>query len=160
MVTSVQGINSMYGAGAMQAPQPLTADQKKLVQSILSQYDPTKLSASDAKSIFQSLKDNGIRPNSEVRDMMKTAGYDTQQLGALAGVGGHHHGHHHAGGASETSAASSSSTSLNASALQSLQSILNQYDLTNLSQDQGTDLMTKLGEAGLTQAGSTINLSA
>lgn len=43
--------------------------------------------------------------------------------------------------------------SVNKSALQTLQSILQQYDLTNLSSDQETELLGKLNESACCRAG-------
>jgi negative regulator of sigma E activity len=49
---------------------------------------------------------------------------------------------------------------LNTSALESLKSILSQYDFTNLSTNQEKNLFTQLKSAGLLQAGSFLNFGA
>jgi hypothetical protein len=164
MVNSIQGVSSAYGVGSMQAPQPLTADQKTTVQSILSQYDPKNITTADAKSIFKSLQEAGIRPNPEVSKMMTTAGFDPTQMRSLSEVAGHH-GHHHkteqTDASSSASGASASTSSVDSSNLQMLQSILSQFaDPTNTSSDQQTDLLSQLSNAGLMQSGSAVNVSA
>ncbi len=165
MVDSIQGGNSMsalYGTEARPAPKPLTDDQKSQVQSILSNYDPKTLTADDAKAIFKSIQDAGIQAGPGLREALSNAGFDAQQLRALANPEGqkHHHHHHHGGGASASTGGTGSSQGLDVSTLQSLQSILGQYDLKNLSSDQQSDLISKLNGAGLLQPGNTINLSA
>ena len=161
MVNSIQGVSSAYGVGSMQAPQPLTADQKTTVQSILSQFDPKNLTAANAKSIFKSLQDAGIRPNSDVSNMMKTAGFDPSQMRTLAGVGGHH-GHSNKTEQTDatTSARSTSTSSVASSNLQMLQSILSQFESDNTSSDSQSDLLSQLGNAGLLQSGSAVNVSS
>jgi hypothetical protein len=133
----------------------LTDDQKKQVADILSKYDPKALTAADAQSIFKQLKDAGIQPGKDLKDTIQAAGFNTEQLASLAAPKGGHHHHH-----SEGTQASSQTSGINTSALQSLQSILDQYDLKNLSTDQQKSLMTQLDQAGLLQSGETINLSA
>jgi len=46
------------------------------------------------------------------------------------------------------------------SALQTLQTILSQFDLSNLTSDQKEDLVSKLNEAGLMKPGNMIDLGA
>ena len=161
MVDNIQGTQGMSGR-QWAAPAPLTDDQKSQVQSILSQYDSKNVTATDAKSIFKAFREAGIGPSPDLRDAISKAGFDAQQLRSLAqpeGSSGHHHHHHGAQGAGQSGTAASGQ-GLNTSALQSLQSILGQYDLTNLSDDQKSGLMTQLNNAGLLQSGYTINLSA
>jgi hypothetical protein len=150
MVSNVQGVGSVYGMEGFQAPQPLSDDQKTQVQSILSKYDPAKITADDAKAIFKSFQDAGIKPAPGLSDTIKAAGFDPKQLRSLSGAGGRHHHHGQSG---------DSSSGVNVSAMQSLQSILSQYDLTNLSSDQQGELVSKLRDAGLMKSGNTISLS-
>ena len=178
MIDSVQSSQGMFGMQRT-PPAPLTDDQKTAVQSILSQYDPKNLSSSDAQSIFKSLREAGVGPSPDLRQTLSKAGFDPQQLRQLiqpqdaqssqdtAGAdgtqaaSGHRRHHHHSGGTSSTSgSASTSGTSLNTSALQSLQSILGQYDLSNLTSDQQQSMVQKMNDAGLLQTGYSINLSA
>jgi hypothetical protein len=143
----------MSGVSTLQRPQALTDDQKKQIQDILSQYDPSNLTAEDAKSIFKAFKDAGIRPGPGMKDAITAAGFDAEKLFSLGG----HKGHHRHGSESSSSAAQGES-GINVSALQQLQTLLNQYDLTNLSADQQQNLETQLGQAGLLTSGNTINV--
>ena len=45
-------------------------------------------------------------------------------------------------------------------ALQNLHSILNQYDLTNMNEDDQKNLLDQLNQAGLLNSGNVINISA
>jgi hypothetical protein len=157
MVSNIQSSTTATQTGFMRAHRSLTDDQKKTVQDILSNYDSSKITAADAKSIFKSLEEAGIKGGG-LRDAINAAGFDADQVWSLAhdgqkppqgGPGG-------PGGKS----ASSSSTQVNSSALQALQTILNQYDLSNMTDEKQKDLMSKLNDSGLLQSGSMINLGA
>ena len=91
-------------------------------------------------------------------DTIKADGFDPSKLRQLAGGGRHHH-HHQASGAS-SSQSGASANQIDVSSLQTLQSILSQYDLNNLTSDQSSQLQSRLSQAGLTQPGTTINLTA
>ena len=69
MIDQISSVGAAYGSQYAPKSQPLTADQQKTVQSILAQYDPTSLTAADAKNIFQSLTKAGINPS---KDLMST----------------------------------------------------------------------------------------
>ena len=107
-------------------------------------------------------------PGPELRDAISGAGFDAEQLRTLArpeGRNGHHHhpraeGHHRAEGAGNSTGTGDGSQGLDSSALQSLKSILDQYDLTSLSADQKTNMVKQLSDAGLTHSGFMIDLSA
>jgi hypothetical protein len=143
----------MSGVSTFQGPQALTDDQKKQIQDILSKYDPSTLTAEDAKSIFKAFKDAGIRPGPGMKDAITAAGFDAEKLFSIGGHKGHHR---HASGSA--SAMAQGESGIDVSALQKLQTILNQFDLTNLSADQQQNLETQLGQAGLLPSGNTINL--
>jgi hypothetical protein len=137
---------------------PLTDDQKKQVQSILSQFDPKNLTATDAQSIFKQLQQAGIQPGKDLKATIEAAGFNPNQLSSLAApnTGGVHHHHHHYD--SGTVQGASAAQGVNPAALQSLQSILSQYDLKNLNQDQQKSLLTQLDQAGLLKSGDVINI--
>ena len=160
MVDQIQSAGVSYGSQAMfqsqYQTQPLTDDQKTTLTSILKKYDPANLTAADAKNIFQSLQQAGIQPSKDLTDTLKADGFDPQKMRQLAG-GGRRHGHHHP---QEPTATSGSASQINLSALQSLQTVLSQYDLTHLTADQSKKIQSQLSDLGLAQPGSTINLSA
>ena len=130
----------------------LTDDQKKTVASILSKYDSSNLTATTAQSFFKDLNSAGITPMKGLKEAIESAGFDAEKLRSLAMP-------------QETSqnmfwASQNSSTTVNKSSLQTLKSILSQYDLSSLSTDQETSLITQLSQSGLLQSGSTLNLGA
>jgi hypothetical protein len=145
-------------AGMMPNAQPpqfketaLTSDQKSQIQSILSKYDAKNMTAEDAKSLFEDLRDAGIPPSKELEDTITAAGFDFKSLLESSGIGRHPRHHNMQG----------NNGSINTSALQTLQSILSQYDLSNLSSTQQNEIVTKLQEAGLLMgSGNMIDLSA
>jgi hypothetical protein len=156
MVDSISSANSAAGLGRFPTAQALTDDQKEKIQSILSQYDPSNITADDAKAIFKSFKDAGIQPAAGMKEAITTAGFDADKLRSLARPEG---GPPPGGQPSQTGSTSKSKT-LDVTSLQSLQTILSQYDLSNLSDNQQTDLLSQLNQAGLIQSGKLIDLSA
>jgi len=155
MTDNIQGVGSMYGNRTFPTPHPLTDEQKSQVQSILSQYDPSNVSAEDAKNIFKAFRQADIRLGPDLKNTISAAGFDAGNLLSIARSDGHGYGH-------RTGAASAPGNRVNMSTLQSLQSILNQYDLTNMSPDQEKEILSKLNDAGLRGIGSgfVINKSA
>lgn len=145
--------NSTWGA-------TLTDDQKSQLQSILSQFDPKSLTASDAQSIFKQLQQAGIKPGSDLINTLQSSGYNPSQLASLAAPQGGHRHHHGGGGGTQGTSSTSQSNSVSLSTLQSLQTILDKYNLNNMSSDQETSLQTELNQSGLLQSGQSINLTA
>lgn len=134
--------------GGMADRPPLSADQKATVKGILSKYDPTKLSETDIRSILQSLRDSGVGPASDLKDVIQSAGFDAGSILKIPrGDGREQH----------FWASQSTTQTVDLSALQSLQSILNQYDLANITNDQKSSLSKQLQTAGVFQ-GSKIDL--
>ena len=143
MVASIQGMGSMRGMSGMQAPKPLTAEQQKSVQDILSNYDARNISTDDAKSIVKSLKEVGVR-GPAMRDALTAAGFDAGQIRSMAHDG---HQHVHSGGQGQSAYSSS--------AMQSLTSIMSQYDLGNMSSSDQKDLYSQLTSSGLLKTGAS-----
>ena len=159
MVANIQCMGSMRPMGGMHAPKPLTDEQKKTVQDILSNYDANSLSATDAKSIFKSLEEAGIRGGGGLRDVIQTAGFNADTVWSLAHDGQKPPPPPPQGGMNGMGG-QQSPNSINTSTLQTLQSILSQFDLSNLSSDKQKDLLTQLTDSGLLKTGSMIDLSA
>ncbi len=157
MVDSISGLGSMSGMMSSMQSATLTDDQKSTISDILSQYDPDNITADDAKSIFEQFRDAGIRPSKGMKEAITDAGFDADELRSLGMPDQPPQG---AGGPPPSSSSSSSSSGVNVSALQSLQSILDQYDLSSLSSDQETNLISQLTNAGLMQSGNMIDISA
>jgi hypothetical protein len=136
--------------GGMQSLQPLSDEQKAKVKELLSDYDPESMTAEDAKSLFKSLKEAGIK-GPGLREAIKEAGFDPEEVWSLG----------HDGQKPPMGGPGGEGTSkINASTLQALQSILDQYDLANLSEDSEKELMSQLSSAGLMRTGSVLDLQA
>ena len=150
---SASGTSSVSGSSTSVASD-LTDDQKKTVASILSKYDSKNLTTDEVKSIITDLKKAGINASKGLKDSLDAAGFDSEKFRSLALS---------SGDSSLTSyfnpsQSTSSSSIMNTSALQTLQSILNQYDLSNMTTDQQTSLYTQLNSAGLLQSGNLLNV--
>ena len=148
MINSIQGVSSMMGAGMISKSQGLTDDQKTTITEILSQYDPENVTEEDAQAIFQAFKDAGITPTRGMKEVIEAAGFDAEDLRSKGMTD------------NQMPPPPSQSSGVNLSALQSLQEILNQYDLTNLSEEDQTSLTNKLLENGFLQPGSMVDLSS
>jgi hypothetical protein len=162
MSNSISGIGSMMQMSQMnqigqmrpKGERTLTADQKTKVQDILSKYDSSNLTETDAKAMFKSFEEAGIK-GPGLRDAIQQAGFDADKVFSLS-----HDGQQPPQGGPGGPGGMMGGGSLNVSALQNLQSILSQYDLSNLSSDQQTELTQKLSQAGLNQSGSLFNIGA
>jgi hypothetical protein len=153
MVSSIQGLGAMRQMSGMQAPQPLSDEEKSTVKDLLSQYDPDTMTADDAKSLFKSLQDAGIK-GPGLREAIKEAGFDPEKVWSL----GHDGQQPPQGGPGGVGGEGTSK--INSSTLKTLQSILDQYDLSSLSDEDEKDLVSQLNSAGLMRSGSVIDLKA
>ncbi len=152
MVSSIQGMGSMMGmSGIMPKMTELTSDQKSTISEILSNYDPENVSDEDAQAIFQAFKDAGITPAKGMKEAIEAAGFDAEDLRSR-GMSDQ--------GMPPPPPQSSSSNSINVSALQSLQEILSQYDLTNLSETDQTSLVSALESSGFIYPGSVLDIKS
>jgi hypothetical protein len=154
MVSSIQGMGSMMGMDSMRQTQSLTDEQKQKIADILSQYDPDNVSEDDAKAIFQAFKDAGITPAKGMKEAIESAGFDADDLRTK--------GMPEQGKMPPPPPPSSSDSSkgVNLSALQSLQDILSQYDLTDMSDDDKTQLTQQLQQSGLLNSGYLVDLKS
>ncbi len=83
-IGSVNSNATLNGASHSRTSSGLTADQKSSIKSVLSQFDATKLSASDAKKITTEFKKSGVQPGKELEEAMASSGFDAKQVGDLA----------------------------------------------------------------------------
>jgi hypothetical protein len=154
------GMPGMGQAMGMQGPPPppppgggkeISADQVSTLTSILSKYDSSNVTSSDAVSIFKELQSAGITPVRGFKEAFASAGFDVEKVRDAALT-------------SEPSidnyfwAAQKTSQGTSASALQSLKSILDQYDLNNLTSTDQNNLFSALQSTGLLQQGSFLQL--
>ena len=157
--TAMAGTQQAQGMQGPPPPPPqqfgrsngLSEEQISTVSSILSKYDPTNVSASDAISIFKELKDAGITPQKGLKGAIEAAGFNADQLRSTA---------MNADRSLESTfwVSQNTSQSVSTSALQSLKSILDQYDLTNLTTEDQNNIYSALQGTGLLQSGSYLQL--
>jgi hypothetical protein len=154
MVSGISGTNFTQQMGMFRSSTPLTDDQKSQVESILEDYDPENLTADDAKSIMKSIHDAGIQPGKDLTDVLEASGFDEKEMLSLARPEGKP-----PMGPQGTS--SSSTNKMDVSSLQTFKSILSQYDLTSMTEDDQDSLYSQLNQAGLMGGtGKIFDLSA
>lgn len=145
-----EGMGRPQGAGGMQGPPPpppqreLTEEEKTKIEEILSEYDPENITEEDAKEIFEKFMEAGIQPAAGMKEAIEEAGFDAEQLRKW--------------GMPEPPSQGYSAQGINTSALQSLQTILNQYDLGNLTSETQSSLYAQLQSSGLLYSGTIINI--
>lgn len=66
----------------------LSLEQQETIESVLSNYDSSNLSSSDAQEIVNSFEAAGISPSKSLADTMDSLGFDAREVGDLAGVQG------------------------------------------------------------------------
>jgi len=152
MVSSIQGMGSMMGMDQMRSVSSLTDEQKQKISDILSQYDPENVTEDDAKAIFQAFKDAGITPAKGMKEAIEAAGFDADDLRSK--------GMPDKGQMPPPPPSSSGTSGVNVSALQSLQDILSEYDLSDMSEDEQSQLLSQLQEQGLMNPGYIIDLKS
>ncbi len=132
-------------------PQPLSHDQKSLISEALSNFDPETLTEEDAQAIVSAFKDAGIRPGRELASAMEELGFDARAVGELAGV---------ERPKSPPPPPPGDAQSLNTEGLQTIEDILEGYDLTNLTDEDEESILTAFEDAGLIgEQGSVFNLT-
>lgn len=83
-VRSFSQEKTVTGQMPHEAPVSITSEQKAQIKTILSGYDPSKLTADQAKEIHEKFRTAGIHPAPETRDAIIAAGFDPEKLRALA----------------------------------------------------------------------------
>lgn len=150
MVSGISGIGSGMGMGMPQNVTELTDEQKEKLQEILEKYDAENMTAEDVEALFKETREAGIPPGEGLKEAMETAGFDLSEIRGKSGE--------NAPPPPPPMGMGQASTKADISTLQSLQSILSQYDLSNLTSEEESELFTKLSESGLTNSGYLVNL--
>ena len=78
MVAQIQGVGAMMGPDRQINKTPLTDAQKSKMQEILSQYDSSRVTTEDARSIMQAFRDADIKPARGMKETIQAAGFDHQ----------------------------------------------------------------------------------
>jgi hypothetical protein len=157
-------MDAIQGLGSIQRPErgftaQLTDEQKQTVTDILSKYDPENLTADNAKTIMKAFREAGIQPNRGLRETIESAGFDAKELLSMGRPAGAPKGPP-PGGMPGGMSGDTQSTKIDQNSLKTLQSILNQFDLTDLSSEDEDSLVTQLQDAGLARTGLMIDLKS
>lgn len=89
MISSINASNSMHKPMHMQQPsQPLTDEQKETVNSILSNYDSSKMTEADYESLKVEFVDAGIKPSEDLKGIMEEAGFEVPERTGPQGAKG------------------------------------------------------------------------
>ncbi len=77
-------INSIGSSSSMRPPmpppsKPLTDEQKEKVNSILSNYDSSKMTTDNIESLKAEFKEAGIKPSEDLKGIMKEAGFEVPE---------------------------------------------------------------------------------
>jgi hypothetical protein len=67
-----------------ESSQILTDEQKAQVQSILSSYNASTLTTTDANAIFEAFRKAGLRGGPSLLEAIRNAGFDPEKIRALA----------------------------------------------------------------------------
>ena len=140
--------------GQMRPHRALSDEQKKAVQDILSNYDSSKITTEDAKKIFKSFEEAGIKGGG-LREVISAAGFDADEIWSQA-----HDGQKPGKPPEGAGRPGGIAGKVNSSTLQTLQTILNQFDLSAMTEEKEKELFSQLTESGLFNSGSVINLGA
>ena len=135
-------------SGSMMPPPPpqsssgsqssLSDEQLLTIEEVLAEYDVDNLTSEDALSIVETFKEAGVAPGQALEEAMSSAGFDAQEVGKLAGVGGEQ-----GGGPPPPPESSDSAVTLNISdqMLQDLNELLDSYYEEDISdEDKETTL--------------------
>ncbi len=144
-ISQPSGVQSNYSAGSTNQNK-LSSSDYEAISSILSQYDASNLTQSDAKSIAVSFKEEGIRPSHQLVNAMDSLGFSAQEVGELAGVDG-------VGLVPPPPPAPPppppGSNTLSDLQVETMWSILAEYDADNLTQSEAEDIDSALRAAGI-----------
>ncbi len=58
----------------------ISPEQKSTIESVLSKFDASSLTQSDAQEISDNFKDMGIRPSKELRETIEASGFDADEI--------------------------------------------------------------------------------
>lgn len=86
-------ISSVSSSGQMQKPMhkpppPMTQEQEETVSGILSNYDSSSISSTEFESMIEEIKDAGIIPSKDLRNMLEDSGFEIPEEGGPQGVKG------------------------------------------------------------------------
>jgi len=150
-IASIGAGGAGFGGGKP-PPQPLSDEQKSLVEETLANYDAENLTEEDALAIVDAFKEAGIKPGRELAELTSELGFDAREIGDLAGV--------EPPKGPPPPPPPGEDQSLNTEDLSTLQSIIDDYDLNDLSEEEEEEIISQLEDAELiNEEGSLISLT-
>ena len=149
------------GSGAGYTPfarteNPLTADQQKLVKDTLSKFDPKTLTKENARAIIETFEKAGLEPTEQLFKAVKDAEFDPEAIGEVADFEEPDVGQELQSLVTDLSAEGAAA----AETLKAVQSILQNFDLNNLSEEDEESIFQQFEEQGLFQEDSQISILA
>jgi len=148
MINSIQGNQTAMPIPPPPPQQKLTEAQQETVTTILSQYDSDSLITEDAAAINEAFRDAGITPGAGLREAIESAGFDPGEIRSLdppperSGPRPLMH---------------AENSNFNTEALQTLYEILDDYDLTEITEEQEATLVQQLIDACLLCTGNIVD---
>jgi hypothetical protein len=75
MVSGISSASSIQYQPRVENESKLTDEQKKTLEDILAKYDSSSITQEQTKALFDELKDSGIKPSKEVKEIIDAAGF-------------------------------------------------------------------------------------
>ncbi len=147
----IDSILSNQTAGPLHPHHPkqkLTEEQLETIKSILSQYDPDSLTAEDAKAMNDAFRDAGIKAGPGLRNAIESAGFDPDEISRLYPPPDEN---------MPRIVLFDENNSINREALQKTYDILSNYDLADMTEEEGVSLIKQLADEGLLERGSVVD---
>lgn len=148
-MNQIQPTQGNFSSSPMQRIQELTTEQEEMVSSILAQYSPDTLTETEAEEIRQAFREANISPSQSLHDAIEKAGFDAKTMRGSEGQ--------RPDGPPPPPPSSSTSETGSLDSLDLIKEILDQYDLSNLEEDEMASLFEELQQTGLFASGAFIN---
>jgi hypothetical protein len=144
MVSSVSSSSSYQYQPQTDSTVKMTDEEKTTLSSILSKYDSSSMSGEDMKSMMDEIKEAGIKPSDDMKDIMDAAGFKPPEKPQ-----------------DSTSTSSTTATSSTQSALQQqLSDLLASQQSGELTQDDINSFIAALKNSTGSSVGTLVNQTA
>lgn len=159
MINSLFSQNSYAFAAQPQASQinQVNSSQSDALKNVLSKYDASNITGSDAKNIVKDVKDLGIAPGKSLTIIFAQEGFDARSIGDQAGVGKGDKPSGPPPGGSKGGPAGPRGE-VNTEALSALTLLLEAKDGEEVTEEEWTDFYTGLEEQGVDTSKPFIDL--
>lgn len=150
----ISGLSQSIGLASPLASQAnvLSDQQQASLKDLLSRYDASNLSETDAKAIVSGIQSLGIKEGAGLATAMSANGFDARSVGDMGGVKGDRPPPPPPGGKG------GGAGQINTEALTALQLFVDAYEGNELSQADWTSIMSSLEEQGFDTSKPFIDL--